>query len=53
MVTSLVQSARLNGNDPFASLSDMLRRLPAQLNSRFEELLPHLCCPGGAGETTA
>lgn len=41
MVMSLVQSARLNGHDPFAYLSDVLRRLPTQLNSRIEELLPH------------
>ena len=40
-VMSLVQSARLNGHDPYAYLSDVLRRLPTQLNSRIEELLPH------------
>ena len=40
-VMSLVQSARLNGHDPYAYLSDVLRRLPAQLNSRIDELLPH------------
>lgn len=53
MVMSLVQSARLNGHDPFAYLSDVLRRLPTQLNSRVEELLPHLWLPGGAGDATA
>lgn len=41
VVMSLVQSARLNGHDPFAYLSDVLRRLPTHLNSRLEELLPH------------
>jgi hypothetical protein len=40
-VMSLVQSARLNGHDPYAYLSDVLRRLPTQLNSRIDELLPH------------
>jgi len=40
-VMSLVQSARLNGHDPYAYLSDVLRRLPTQLNSRIEDLLPH------------
>lgn len=45
MVMSLVQSARLNGHDPFAYLSDVLRRLPTQLNSRVEELLPHCWQP--------
>ena len=38
---SLVQSARLNGHDPWAYLRDVLARLPTQLNSRIEELLPH------------
>lgn len=45
MVMSLVQSARLNGHDPFAYLSDVLRRLPTQLNSRLDELLPHRWAP--------
>lgn len=45
MVMSLVQSARLNGHDPFAYLSDVLRRLPTQMNSRIEELLPHCWQP--------
>jgi len=41
VVMSLLQSARLNGHDPFAYLKDVLTRLPTQLNSRIEELLPH------------
>jgi hypothetical protein len=41
MVMSLVQSAKLNGHDPWAYLRDVLQRLPTQLNSRIEELLPH------------
>ncbi|MBC7940880.1 MAG: IS66 family transposase [Chitinophagaceae bacterium] len=41
MVMSLVQSARLNGHDPWAYLRDVLQRLPTQLNNRIEELLPH------------
>ena len=41
VVMSLVQSAKLNGHDPWAYLSDVLKRLPTQLNSRIEELLPH------------
>lgn len=45
MVMSLVQSARLNGHEPFAYLSDVLRRLPTQLNSRIDELLPHCWQP--------
>lgn len=41
MVMSLVQSARMNGHDPWAYLRDVLQRLPTQLNSRIEELLPN------------
>ncbi len=41
VVTSLVQSAKLNGHNPFDYLKDVLTRLPTQLNSRIEELLPH------------
>jgi transposase len=41
VVMSLVQSARLHGHDPWAYLSDVLARLPTQLNSRIDELLPH------------
>jgi hypothetical protein len=45
MVMSLVQSAKLHGHDPWASLRDVLQRLPTQLNSRIDELLPHLWKP--------
>jgi transposase len=41
VVMSLVQSARLNGHDPWAYLRDVLERLPSHPNSRIEELLPH------------
>jgi hypothetical protein len=41
VVMSLVQSAKLNGHDPWAYLRDVLSRLPTQLNSRVDELLPH------------
>jgi len=41
VVMSLLQSAKLNGCDPWAYLKDVLTRLPTQLNSRIEELLPH------------
>jgi transposase len=46
-VMSLVQSAKLNGHDPWAYLKDVLARLDAQLNSRLEELLPHRWQPTG------
>jgi len=38
---SLVQSARLNGHDPWVYLKDVLERLPTHPNCRIEELLPH------------
>lgn len=44
-IMSLIQSARLNGHDPYAYLKDVLTRLPTQLNSRIEELLPHRWVP--------
>jgi transposase len=40
-VMSLIQSAKLNGHDPYAYLKDVLARLPTHLNSQIEELLPH------------
>jgi len=40
-VMSLVQSAKMNGHDPYAYLKDVLQRLPTQPASRVEELLPH------------
>ena len=45
IVMSLVQSAKLNGHDPWAYLKDVLERLPTHLNSRIEELLPHYWKP--------
>ena len=44
-VMSLIQSAKLNGHDPYAYLKDVLARLPTQKNSRIEELLPHNWTP--------
>ena len=38
---SLIQSAKLNGHDPYQYLKDVLQRLPTHPASRFEELLPH------------
>lgn len=40
-IMSLIQSAKLNGHDPFLYLKDILSRLPTQPNSRIGELLPH------------
>ncbi len=40
-VMSLIQSARMNGHDPYAHLNDVLTRLPTHKASRIDELLPH------------
>jgi transposase len=41
MVMSLVQSAKLNGHDPWTYLKDVLERLPSHPGSQLDELLPH------------
>ena len=40
-IMSLIQSAKLNGHDPYVYLKDVMERLPTQPASRLEELLPH------------
>jgi len=45
-VMSLVQSARVNGHDPYQYLKDVLARLPTHKASRIGELLPHRWQPG-------
>ena len=40
-VMSLIQSARMNGHDPYAYLRDVMARLPMQRASQIGELLPH------------
>lgn len=40
-VMSLIQSARMNGHDPYAYLKDVLTRLPTQRASQIGDLLPH------------
>ncbi len=44
-IMSLIQSARLNGHDPYAYLKDVLTRLPTQRASEIEQLLPHQWVP--------
>jgi hypothetical protein len=39
-IMSLIQSAKLNGLDPYRYLKDVLERLPTQPASRIAELLP-------------
>ena len=52
VVMSLVQSAKLNGHEPWAYLRNVLARLPMHLNSRIDELLPHRWQPASAGDDT-
>jgi len=48
-ITSLIQTAKLNGHDPYAYLKDVLERLPTQRASRVGELLPHRWAPAASG----
>ena len=38
---SLIESAKLNGHDPWAYLKDVFERLPTLKNNDLELLLPH------------
>jgi len=46
-VMSLIQSARMNGHDPYAYIKDVLTRLPTQRASQIANLLPHNWQPAG------
>ena len=41
VVMSLVQSAKLNGHDPWAYLKDVFERLPTLKQRDLAQLLPH------------
>ncbi len=45
VVMSLIQSARLNGHDPYAYLRDVLERLPLTPEHRLVKLMPHAWKP--------
>ena len=52
-VLSLIESAKLNGHDPWAYLKDVFERLPTLKNRDLETLLPHNWRPAtGAGVYT-
>jgi len=40
-IMSLIQSAKINGLEPFAYLKDVIERLPTHKASQINELLPH------------
>ncbi|KFE58054.1 IS66 family transposase [Pseudomonas syringae] len=44
-IMSLIQSARINGHDPYAYFKDVLTRLPTQRASEIDQLLPHQWVP--------
>ncbi len=44
-IMSLIQSARINGHDPYAYLKDVLTRLPTQRAREIKQLLPHQWMP--------
>ncbi|MCB1752434.1 MAG: transposase, partial [Gammaproteobacteria bacterium] len=44
-IMSLIQSAKMNGHDPYEFLKDVLERLPTQRASAIDELLPHNWVP--------
>src|SRR5690606_23656739 len=47
-VMSLIQSAKMNGHDPYAYVKDVLTRLPTHPNNRIDELLPQNWVPAAA-----
>jgi transposase len=49
-IMSLIESAKLNGHDPWAYLKDVLERLPTLKNSELATLLPHKWRPLAAAE---
>ena len=53
IVMSLVQSAKLNGHDPWAYLKNVLERLLAHPNHRIDELLPHRWSLAAVGKMPA
>ena len=60
VMLSLIESAKLNGHDPWAYLKDVFERLPTLKNRDLESLLPHNWRPRkddpaseGSGSATA
>ena len=43
-ILSLIESAKLNGHDPWAYLKDVFERLPTLKNRDLAQLLPHNWC---------
>lgn len=49
---SQIQSARLNGHDPYAYLRDVTTRLPTTKQADIASLLPHRWQPAAASACT-
>jgi transposase len=49
-IMSLIQSAKLNGHDPYLYLKDVMERLPTQPASRLEELMLHRWLSHGSAQ---
>jgi transposase len=47
VVLSLIESAKLNGHDPWAYLKDVFERLPTLKQRDLAQLLPHNWQPPG------
>lgn len=47
VVLSLIESAKLNGHDPWAYLKDVFERLPTLKHRDLAQLLPHNWQPPG------
>ena len=52
-IMSLIESAKLNGHDPWAYLKDVLERLPTLKQRDLAQLLPHLWRPPDAASAFA
>ena len=50
-IMSLIQSARMNGHDPYAYLRDVMARLPTTKQADIACLLPHRWQPPAATTT--
>ena len=53
VVLSLIESAKLNGHDPWAYLKDVFERLPTLKQRDLATLLPHNWRPAAPGDTAA
>ena len=52
-IMSLIESAKLNGHDPWAYMKDVLERLPTLKQRDLAELLPHNWQPPDAARASA